>query len=103
MIDAAIAAGVPAGWVTGDEVYGADSDLRTDLECRQIGYVLAVACDRRVPVNDGRTLVRADELAARITGREWQPCSCGPGAKGPRDYLWAWITTALAAASTGGC
>ncbi|RBQ03687.1 IS701 family transposase [Micromonospora sp. LHW51205] len=94
MIAAAIEAGVPFGWVTGDEVYGADPGLRTELEQREIGYVLAVGCDRRVAVNDGRTLIRVDDLADRIPTREWQPHSCGPGAKGPREYLWAWITTA---------
>ncbi|MGN9895091.1 IS701 family transposase [Micromonospora sp. L31] len=94
MIAAALDAGVPAGWVTGDEVYGADPGLRADLEHRGIGYVLAVGCDRRVHVNDGRTLVRVDEVAARIPTAEWQLHSCGPGAKGPREYLWAWITTA---------
>jgi SRSO17 transposase len=94
MITAALDAGVPVGWVTGDEVYGADPGLRDDIEQRAIGYVLAVGCDRRVAVNDGRTLVRVDEIAARIPSREWQLHSCGPGAKGPRDYLWAWITTA---------
>ena len=90
----ALAAGVPAGWVTGDEVYGADPGLRADLEHRGIGYVLAVGCDRRVHVSDGRTLIRVDDLADRIPTREWQQHSCGPGAKGPRDYLWAWVTTA---------
>ncbi|WP_446685681.1 IS701 family transposase [Micromonospora polyrhachis] len=94
MITAALDAGVPAGWVTGDEVYGADPGLRADLEHRAIGYVLAVGCDRRVAVNDGRTLVRVDDLAERIPTSQWQLHSCGPGAKGPRDYLWAWITTA---------
>jgi hypothetical protein len=94
MITAAIEAGVPFGWVTGDEVYGADPGLRGDLEHRRIGYVLAVGCDRRVHVNDGRTLVRVDEVADRIPHREWQPHSCGPGAKGHRDYMWAWIITA---------
>ncbi|HEY0699529.1 MAG TPA: IS701 family transposase [Micromonospora sp.] len=94
MITAAFDADVPASWVTGDEVYGADPDLRADLEHRGIGYVLAVACDRRVAVNDGRTLARVDEIAERIPTAEWRLHSCGPGAKGPRDYLWAWITTA---------
>ncbi|AWS48996.1 IS701 family transposase [Streptosporangium sp. 'caverna'] len=94
MIAAALDAGVPASWVTADEVYGADPGLRADLEQRRIGYVLAVGCDRRVHINDGRTLVRADEVAERIPTREWQLHSCGPGAKGPREYLWAWITTA---------
>lgn len=96
MIAAALDAGVPARWVTGDEVYGADPHLRNDLEQQGVGYVLAVGCDRRVAVNDGRTLVRVDEVAERIPNRDWQTHSCGPGAKGPRDYLWAWITTATA-------
>jgi SRSO17 transposase len=45
----ALDAGVPAGWVTGDEVYGNDPALRRTLERRGIGYVLAVARDHRVP------------------------------------------------------
>ena len=94
MIADALDVGVPFGWVTGDEVYGADPGLRGDLEQREIGYVLAVGCDRRVAVNDGRTLIRVDDLADRIPTTEWQLHSCGPGAKGPREYLWAWITTA---------
>ncbi|GAA0400606.1 hypothetical protein GCM10009541_49690 [Micromonospora gifhornensis] len=69
MITDALDAGVPVGWVTGDEVYGADPGLRGDLELREIGYVLAVGCDRRVAVNDGRTLVRVDDLAERIPTR----------------------------------
>jgi hypothetical protein len=87
-------AGVQASWVTADEVYGADPDLRTELETRGIGYVLAIGCDRRVRINHGRTVIRADTLAARIPAHAWQTRSCGPGAKGPRIYQWAWITTA---------
>jgi SRSO17 transposase len=49
MIDRALDAGVPARWVAADEVYGADPRLRADLEKRQVGYVLAIGCDRRVP------------------------------------------------------
>jgi SRSO17 transposase len=37
MICRALDAGVPAGWVAGDEVYGADPRLRAELEARQIG------------------------------------------------------------------
>jgi SRSO17 transposase len=48
MIARALDAGVPAAWVTGDEVYGANPGLRAELETRGIGYVLAVACDHRV-------------------------------------------------------
>jgi hypothetical protein len=34
---------VPAGWVAGDEVYGAGPGLRAEFEASGIGYVLAVA------------------------------------------------------------
>ncbi|GAB3329785.1 hypothetical protein RMN56_28725 [Micromonospora halotolerans] len=54
----------------GDEVYGADPSLRGDLEQRGIGYVLAVGCDRRAAVNDGRTLIRVDEHTDPIPRRE---------------------------------
>src|SRR5215208_3169079 len=42
MLARALDAGVPASWVTGDEVYGACPRLRAWLEGRGIGYVLAV-------------------------------------------------------------
>lgn len=42
MLERALDAGVPAAWVTGDEVYGSDSKLRRELEARRQGYVLAV-------------------------------------------------------------
>jgi SRSO17 transposase len=48
MLARALDAGVPASWVTGDEVYGACPRLRAWLEGRGIGYVLAVACDHVV-------------------------------------------------------
>jgi SRSO17 transposase len=84
MICRALDAGVPAGWVAGDEVYGATPGLRAELEARQIGYVLAVACDHRVRV--GGTTQRADALLRRVPARAWQQVSCGEGAKGHRLY-----------------
>jgi hypothetical protein len=47
MITAPWTPGVPASWVTGDEVYGADPRLAGCLEGRSIGYVLAIAGNRR--------------------------------------------------------
>jgi SRSO17 transposase len=41
MLTRALDAGVLARWVAGDEVYGADPALRTELELRRVGYVLA--------------------------------------------------------------
>jgi SRSO17 transposase len=92
LILGALDAGVDAGWVTGDEVYGGDPKLRTALEIRGTGYVLAVSCSHQVSTATGR--VRADVLAATIPKRAWQPLSPGDGAKGPRVYDWAWIEIA---------
>src|SRR6266508_3123041 len=44
MLQRALDAGVPAGWVTADEVYGGSPALRGWLESRQLPYVLAVRC-----------------------------------------------------------
>jgi SRSO17 transposase len=88
-ITRALDAGVPAAWVTGDEVYGADPTLRAELETRGVGYVLAVACDHRV-VAAGDTY-RADDLLRRVPARAWQCISAGTGAKGHRYYDWAFI------------
>jgi SRSO17 transposase len=89
MITRALDAGMPAAWVTGDEVYGQDPQLRADLQARRVGYVLAVACDHQVAVAAGKR--RADELAACLPRSAWQRYSAGPGAKGHRHYDWALI------------
>ena len=89
MLARALDAGVPAAWVTGDEVYGADPALRAELEARGIGYVLAVACDH--PVRAGGASQRADALLRRIPARAWQCVSAGKGAKGHRYYDWAFL------------
>jgi SRSO17 transposase len=91
MISAAVDAGLPASWVTGDEVYGSDPELRAGLESRGLGYVLAIGCNRRVAVNHGRTRMRVDDIAAGLGRRWWQRMSAGIGAKGPRDYDWACV------------
>jgi SRSO17 transposase len=88
MIARAVAAGLPTGWVSGDEAYGDNGPLRVWLEDEQIRYVLAVACDHRAEVGAGKT-IRADKLAANVPQRAWQRISCGPGSKGDRLYDWA--------------
>jgi SRSO17 transposase len=88
MIGRALDAGIPAGWVTGDEVYGADPGLRADLEARQTGYVLAVAATHRVTTGAGSCQAR--QIAACLPRRAWQCYSAGKGAKGHRYYDWAW-------------
>ncbi|MEU9015939.1 IS701 family transposase [Streptomyces sp. NPDC048479] len=87
MIGRALDAGVLVSWVTGDEVYGSNPHLRAALEQRQLGYVLAVACDHQMTTRAGK--IRADALVKRLPKRAWQKLSAGPGAKGHRYYDWA--------------
>jgi SRSO17 transposase len=94
MIERAVTAGVPFGWVAGDEVYGGNPGLRGWLETEQIGYVLAVACDQAISVPAGSR--RAGELAALVPRAAWQRLSCAEGSKGPRAYDWALADTAPA-------
>jgi SRSO17 transposase len=89
MITRSLDAGVPAAWVTGDEVYGADPGLRAELETRGLGYVLAVACDH--PVVAAGATYRVDALLRRVPARAWQCVSAGRGAKGHRYYDWAFL------------
>lgn len=89
MLIRALQAGVPARWLTGDEVYGADPALRAECEYHRIGYVLAIGCDRLIPTGVGPQ--RVAELAACLPQHAWQRLSAGPGAKGQRHYDWAWI------------
>ena len=89
MIIRAVEAGVPAGWVAGDEVYGADPNLRAAVRGQGLGYTLQVSANRRVPTHAGP--IRVDELARTVTDTAWQHYSAGPGSKGPRCYAWAWI------------
>ena len=100
MIARALDAGTPAGWVAGDEVYGADPRLRADLVDHGLGYVLAVASTHRITTPAG-TFTSA-ELAARVPRHAWARLSAGPGAKGHRWYDWALIDTIDAAADPDG-
>ncbi len=93
MLTRALDAGVPAGWVAGDEVYGQHSGLRRALEERDMSYVLAVPVNQHVIATvDGRpTDVRVDALSAAVGESEWARLSAGAGAKGPRVYDWVRI------------
>jgi SRSO17 transposase len=92
MIDRAVAAGTPAAWAAGDEVYGADPALRKALASHALGFVLAVAKSARFITGIGPR--RAIDLAVRLPSSAWQRLSPGPGAKGPRWYDWALIDVA---------
>ena len=91
MITAAVQARVPARWVAADEAYGNNTALRARLREHGLGYVLAVSRDHRVPLDGGKTKVRADHLTAGLPVTAWTRRSAGNGSKGPRFYDWAWL------------
>lgn len=87
LLERALDAGVPAKWVTADEVYGGDFGLRSCLEDRRQRYVLGVASNQYVW--SGFSQLRVDALMRGLPEGAWVPQSCGEGSKGPRVYDWA--------------
>jgi SRSO17 transposase len=91
MIARALDAGVPCGWVLGDEVYGADRRLRTMLEGRGKPYVLAIRSndqlDAELEGGVGRDTPEA--LTRALPPRAWRRLSAGAGTKGERLFDWA--------------
>jgi SRSO17 transposase len=100
MLDRALEAGVPAGWVTADEVYGADRGLRGWLEARQLPYVLAVKRTEPLTLPSGPP-VPAARLVERIPSACWLRVSAGHGAKGRRWYAWSHLPLDSTGAPTG--
>jgi SRSO17 transposase len=88
MLERAFAAGVPAAWVTGDEVYGA-WELRRWLEDERRPYVLAVRANQYVWAGSRQATVAA--LARALPSRAWRNITIAAGSKGPRRHAWAWM------------
>jgi SRSO17 transposase len=91
MLERALTAGVPASWVTGDEVYGGDRRLRVWLEEQDVPHVLAVKRTEPLVATTARgpAQVPATDLVAALPAAAWATLSAGDGAKGPRLYGWA--------------
>jgi SRSO17 transposase len=100
MLQRALNVGVPAGWVTADEVYGGSPALRGWLEGRQLPYVLAVKCTEPLPMPSGPPTPAA-RLAEHVPPEGWLRISAGQGAKGRRWYGWARLPLASAGAPEG--
>ena len=96
MLARAFAAGVPAAWVTGDEVYGRDRRLRLWLEEQGRPFVLAVATNESLwaRTERGPQQLAAATIAAALAPDAWVRLSAGEGSKGPRLYDWAWVRLA---------
>jgi len=99
MLERALDAGVPAAWVTADEVYGGSPALRGWLEDRGVSYVLAVKCTELLAVDGPQGPMRqsAQQLAAAVPAAQWLACSAGHGAKGRRLYDWTRVELATSA------
>lgn len=85
----AFAAQVPAGWVSGDEIYGDDTDLRRWLEEEGHPYVLAVSASH--PIWHDGIPERADALVAALPAAAWVRWSAGAGSQGERLYDWVGV------------
>jgi SRSO17 transposase len=92
MLARAFAAGVPAAWVTGDSVYGANRPLRGWLETQPQAYVLAVSGQDYVGLSTQQCQVKT--ILASLPEAGWTRLSAGDGAKGPRWYDWRWLLLA---------
>jgi SRSO17 transposase len=100
MLERALDAGVPASWVTADEVYGGNPALRGWLETRKVPYVLAVKRTEPLPAPSGPPTPAA-RLAGRIPPECWLRISAGWGAKGRRWYAWSRVALSTAGAPGG--
>src|SRR5829696_9026023 len=90
MLQRTLDAGVPASWLTADEVYGQDKRLRVWCEQSGLPYVLATRSNDTGATIDWRQR-RVRALIAELPAESWQRCSAGAGAHGLRLYDWARI------------
>jgi SRSO17 transposase len=100
MLERALEAGVPAGWVTADEVYGNSPALRGWLEGRQLPYVLAVKATEPLPPPSGPPAAAA-WLAEQLPPECWLRISAGQGAKGRRWSAWSRVPLDSTGTPTG--
>jgi SRSO17 transposase len=98
LVTRAVAAGVPARWVTADAVYGTAS-LRDVVEGHGLGYVLAVKADHTA--HRGWRATPARDVLAELRPGDWRRVSNGAGAKGPRVSDWAAVPVDAPIPGTG--
>jgi SRSO17 transposase len=86
MLQRALAAAVPARWVTADSIYGDHRPLRSWLESLPLAYVLGISGKETVAIEG--FMVRVSELLLARLGKQWLRLSAGEGSKGPRLFEW---------------
>jgi SRSO17 transposase len=100
MLQRALDAGLPAAWVTADEVYGGNPGLRAWLEAHWLPYVMAIRCIQPLAPMAGSP-APAEVLAKLIPPQRWLRLNAGDGAKGKRWYAWSRVALHSADAPDG--
>lgn len=80
---------IPMEWITGDEVYGNSSELRSMLKNRGKKYVVAVKSNLHVKLSLESDSISVASIATKIRANGWKRFSVGRGEKGERVYDWA--------------
>ena len=95
MIERAIAADVPFGWVAGDSIYGV-GEIEIALRRAGKGYVLGVSASHPFGSWGDKPLLAgtAEAIARGLGEAAWQRLSAGAGSKGERLYDWAYCELA---------
>ena len=95
MIERAIAASVPFGWVAADSVYGV-GEVEMMLRRAGKGYVLGVNATQQFHSWIGKPPVSgtAAAIAQALDASAWQRLSAGEGTKGARLDDWAYLELA---------
>jgi SRSO17 transposase len=95
MIERALAAEVPCGWVAADSVYGV-GDIEMALRRAGKGYVLGVNANHHFGSWAGKPPVAgtALEIAQGLDPSAWQRLPAGEGTKGARLHDWAYCELA---------
>ena len=92
MIQRALSASLPIGWVVADTVYGHSTDLRLWLEEQGLSYALAVPSNEVVCVQtaQGYRICEVASIEQQALGvQDWQRLSMSLGTKGERLFDWA--------------
>src|SRR5215210_5905752 len=95
MIERAINAGVPFGWVAADTVYGT-GEVEMALRRSGKGYVLGVSATQPFNAWIGKPAVAgtAEAIVRGLEPSAWVRLSAGEGTKGPRLYDGAYLELA---------
>ena len=92
MVQRALSASLPIGWVVADTVYGHSTDLRLWLEEQGFSYALAVPSNEVVCVQtaQGYRICEVASIEQQALGaQDWQRLSMSQGTKGERLFDWA--------------